>query len=378
MRAKLVLATLTLAAVAVVSCHPVFFWDMQARWEVDGGRSSSVCAKYNIDVFVVRATGPMVRERSFECGAWDTGHKFYELEEGVYRVTVSAVEQGSGKSLAAKTASVEVFQDSLDPDMVDFSFAGADFSGGGGPANIDVYWNINGTVDGQATGTSWDTCAEVGADKAVVSVDGTEHKFDCHSGGNMSGSVKVSEGDHTVSVKLVDKSGADLTTAAKGTVKATKTKAAEFTADFYYFSFITIKTTMKGDYRYATSFGAAKASCGDTTPAVQHTTAKLDDDKGAPVSGQFCGGSSCYKTNGTDLGGCWAKDQAVSIKELTWGLYTLRLQGLVGSGASTEVCWEQQKFTDYKTQPQILVGAGSTNPLRALNLARINSSGACQ
>ena len=373
-----------LGTAALFACHPIFFWDMRVAWTLDGTTKASACSTYNIGEWVVHATGDYLIPvtRSFPCGEWDSGQKFFQIEEGHYTVTVRALEQGSNKVLGEKIATVHVAQDDMDPDQVDLNFTASDFctGGGEGDANIDVYWNINGTEDGTATGESWDKCAEVGAEKVVVTIGCKRTKeFDCHGKGNMSGLVKVAVGDHNIAVKLVDKNGTDLTTEAASTVRAKADKPGEFTADFYYYSFKSALKSTTGTYHYATSFGKAQTSCLDTTPVVAHTTVYLEQPNGgAPVNVQFCGpDSSCYKTNGADLGKCWAKDKAVTMGGLTWGLYSMTIQGGISGTSGFEACWKKTSHADLKGKTDILVGAGVTNPTRKLNLPKTGTSTTC-
>jgi len=376
-----------LGAAALFACHPIFFWDMSVSWTLDGGTNSSTCSKYTIAEWEVFAEGVdppnmLPVTRSFPCGTWDSGQKFFQIEEGHYKVYVRALEKGTNKVLAEKSASVRVYQENMDPDHADFAFTSADFCTGGGTGNavIDLYWNINGTEDGTATGKSWDACSEVGADKVVVTIGCKRTKeFDCHAQGNMSGSVKVSDGDHNIAVKLVDKNGAALTTEAAGTVKATTAKSGEFTSDFYYTSFKSALKATTGTYHYATSFGTAETSCAATTPVVSHTTVYLEQPNGGdPVNKQFCGpASSCYKTNGADLGKCWAKDKAVTIGGLTWGLYSMTIQGGISGTSGFEACWKKTSYKDLPGKTDILVGAGVSNPTRALNLPKTGTASTC-
>ena len=384
MKTRLLVWMGLLLAAALFACHPIFFHDMTVSWNLDGGNKASSCSMYNIGTWVVEADGPEHRLREFPCGVWDTDQRFWTIEEGFYSVTVRALEKGTDKVLAEKTGEVRVYADeNLDPDHLALKFEASDFCTGGGTGNavIDLYWNINGTADGTAQGDSWDQCSEVGAKKAVVTVGCKRTvELDCDAVSNMSGSVKVSEGDHNISIKLVDANGTALTTEAAGTVKATAAKSGEFTADFYFNSFLgTVKTDTTGSYKYATSFGAGKTSCLDNTPQVMHTTVYLEKPGGGdPVIKQFCGpDNKCYKTNGSDLGACWAKEKAVKIDGLVWGLYSMDIKGGITGTSGFEVCWSKKTFEDLKGKTDILVGAGVSNPTRALHLPKTGTSTLC-
>ncbi len=380
MKARLL--ALGLMGVAALACHPIFYWDMEVSWSLDGGTNAGVCTTFNIGEWQVRAEGDFLVPvtRTFPCGAWDSGQKFFGIEEGHYTVTIKALEKGSGTVLASRSDTVHVYQDDPEPDHVQIVFKGADFSGGGGTAAIDIFWNINGTEDGTATGKSWDKCDEVGASKVVVTVDGKAKEFDCSGSGNMSGSVKVAEGDHKVSVKLIDVKGNAITTEAKDTIKALIKDPGEFTADFYYYSFKSPLKATAGTYHYATNFGAGKTSCAATQPQVAHTTVYLEEPNGgAPVNAQYCGSdNACFKTNGADLGKCWANDKPVKIASLTWGLYAMTIQGGLSGGSGFEACWKKTTFKDLPGKTDILVGAGVNNPTRQLNLPKVGTSPACK
>ena len=112
---------------------------------------------------------------------------------------------------------------------------------------------------------------------------------------------------------------------------------------------------------------------------VAHTTVYLEQPNGgAPVNVQFCGpDSSCYKTNGADLGKCWAKDKAVTMGGLTWGLYSMTIQGGISGTSGFEACWKKTSHADLKGKTDILVGAGVTNPTRKLNLPKTGTSTTC-
>ena len=76
-----------LGIAALFACHPIFFWDMSVSWTLDGSTNASTCSKYNIAEWEVYAEGVdppgMVSiTRSFPCGTWDSGQKFFEIEEG--------------------------------------------------------------------------------------------------------------------------------------------------------------------------------------------------------------------------------------------------------------------------------------------------------
>lgn len=384
-----ILGTLLLA-----SCFPLFFWHLNVFWEINGSSARSLCTQYDIKEWRVAARGMETRQHTFSCGDWDSSNRFHDLEEGYYDVTVSAWD-AQGARLAQRTKSLWVEETVWgNPSQVHFNFAGADFSGSIPPgyARLNVYWNINGTEDGTATGFSWDKCAEVGAAYAAITVDGVTKYYDCHANNNMSVALTIKEGSGTqaVGVKLADKNKIDLTTESTGPAYATHAKAGIYLTDFYYFSFLPgIKSSIQGSYKFSTSFEQGQ-SCTGTAPQVVHTTMSLYKTKhfsgsGDAVVTEFCGPDSvCRKTNGADYAKCYAKDQTQRIKSMVWGLYQMTLQGGVGSGAAFQVCWEKKTHKDMKDNPflkgvtDILVGAGDTNPLRKIDLPRTSNRAACK
>lgn len=378
----IILAGAATAAV-VLACHPVFFHDLEVQWSIGGSKSTSLCTTYNIQTWVVIAEGPEYRRREFPCNqTWDASNRFHEIEEGVYRVTMQALASGTGTVLAErKVEGINVFYDHPGPDVATVLFSATDFSGSG-TARINLYWNINGTEDGLDLGKSWDTCAEVGADRAVIVVDnGAPVSTDCHANGQMSASVKVSDGVHNVKLKLVDKSGQDLTTTAVGDITATSTKAGEFIADYYYFSFLQgLKTTMTGTYWLTLGWGGGSDTCQVAKPPVSSVTVYLADSTQKAVTTDVCDESAtCFKSNGASFGACQDKTKKYNIKGLTWGLYGARITGQATAGTGTEACYKKTAFADMDSKTDILVGAGTVNPVRAVTVPKdtTNTSTAC-
>ena len=383
MKTKLLL--LAGLALAAASCQPLS--DLDVRWTIDGktpGTDAGLCAAYGIANWEVEIDGPDRLKTRIPCNEpWDTGYAFWNILDGDYDIYLEAVD-ASGKRLFQNVWTAEP--------VYGFAKVSHNFPGSGtADALIELYWNINGTTDGTAQGKSWDTCAEVGAAKAKVTVDGKAMTFDCHASGNMAGSVNVAAGDHSVGIKLIDDKGQDLTTEVKVTVKATgktSTTKGTFTADFFFNSFLQGKnTSTKGTYQFATSWGSAKASCDGTTPKVAHTIVKLTDKSNNLVSGAKVTGpdSKSYTADGATTGGCYAKTQTLKIADQTWGLYGLRVQGSTDAATKFTVCWEKTKdYADYKDPgtgnwvDYVLVGAGAANPVRALNIPKTITTGACQ
>ncbi len=400
MRAKVVL--FSILVVAAAACGPIFFWDLRVTWKIDGSDSQSLCSTYNIGEFDVYVSGPESRVRSFPCAAaWDSDTRFFSIEEGFYSVRIKVKEKGTGKILAERSETVHVLDDEIapEPDRAEIAFRSTDFTGGSTQPRINFYWNINNTVDGTAKGKSWDTCAEVGASKAVLTIqpitssganDGPAQTAsrDCHAGGNMSAALNVAPGDYKVSVKLVDSAGADLTTATQinapeaKLTSITSSKPGEFVADFYWYSFKQGKAdSITGTYYFNLTFGDNKQSCGGTNPPVSGVAMSLSRLTSVPagtysaVTAQVCTeAGKCFSSNGSDAGVCQDKTKKYDVKKVKWGLYKGTLSG---TATNLEVCWKQSTFSDSKVDgfgSLLLVGAGDANPVRAINVAKDKSN----
>jgi hypothetical protein len=236
---------------------------------------------------------------------------------------------------------------------------------------LNVYWNINGTVSGASKGVSWDTCAEVAAPLAAIEVDGVKTTSSCHAGGNMSAALAVPGKPSLVRIRLEDSGGNGLTTwtpAAAPDPVAGKPQTWEYVGEFYWDSFIQIKNTMKGDYWFKTTYEGK--GCNQVTPTVAHQVAllKLGGTVVSPPP-DVCdsAGTSCVKADGASFGACTGQSQ--KIVSTSWGEYKLKLSGTLGSASAYEICWEKQF--------DIVIGAGTTNPLVAHDVPRISTTGAC-
>lgn len=357
-----------LVITAVAACHVSLLGDMEVSWTINGSRSTSLCATHRIQEWHIEARGPEVITTTVSCmGSWQTGTIFYGIEEGLYDVTVRAIQIGTGKELASRTVSGMRVWSGDPPRLASVAFSDADFTGGGA-YNFTVYWNIQGTVDGTRTGTSWDTCAEVGASYAEIEIGGTSHRKDCHAAGNMAAGFNVASKPGQVRVRLLDSAQQGITTwtgLAPGEDVSGKPNHWDYVADFYWDSFLTIKNTTKGDYLFKVSFEGK--SCSQTTPQGKNqvTLLKLNGQPVSPTP-QVCA-PSCVLADGVTPLGCVDKDQQQKMPSVLWGEYQLKLQGTV---QSLDICWE--KTSD------IVIGAGTVNPVVPHDVTRISTSGACQ
>lgn len=402
------LALFGLLAVAATACSPIFYWDLVVEWNIDGSTSLALCSTYNINEFEIEASGPEFRRRTIPCSShWNTNTRFYDLEEGHYKVTVKALEKGSSKVLAQRTATALVRDDQVlyEPDRALITFRASDFTGGSGQARINFYWNINNTVDGTAKGKSWDTCAEVGASKAVMIVQKLTSSgansgapksvsADCHAGGNMSAAVNVDPGDYKVAVKLVDAAGADLTTttpidsAEAKLTGITDKQPGEFVTDFYWYAFKQGKNnSITGTYLFNLTLGDSQQSCASVSPLVKGISLKLERLESVTagsyklVTTNVCAaGGACFKSNGSATGVCQSSNLKYDIKGATWGLYRGTLNALA---SGNEICWKKTSFGDSDVTnytSHLLVGAGTVNPVRKINIPKdkTNTSAACK
>ncbi len=424
MRARVLAA---LAVFGIAACQIVLVGDLEVRGTLDDS-----CATYGVAQWDVTAEGPERHNVTVLCSgtSFTTGVRLYAIAEGTYTVTVKALDS-SGKILAQKSDSGPVLSDVGHVSIVTLAFKASDFNttptdcgngicedtkgetctncakdcgscppldcGNGicedtkgetctscakdcgscpSQGKLNVYWNINGTLDGSAKADSWDTCAEVGAVYAAVDVDGTKQYLPCNQN-NMTGSVNVSEGSHTVSVALTDGSKNAITTAtaAKTVTGCTAAAACEIVVDFFWDSFLTLKNTMKGDFLFTTSFDGGK-SCSQVTPQVT-TQASLLYLSGSAVNPapEVCGPNSvCYKMDGAATGECWGPNQTQKIKNYAWGEYQIAIRGIINGG---NICYDAVDKAGSK-KVDIVIGAGTVNPTVDFDLKRDTVSPLCQ
>jgi hypothetical protein len=372
MRPTRLLAPLAVAAMlfGLGACHIELLGDLEVAWTYNGARDTTACATHGIATWRVEARGSEVVTWEQPCGTnpWDTGGDLHGIIEGTYVVTVLALD-ANGVELASRPQSdVDVF--GIGP-LITLDFIASDFSSGAGK-KVNVFWNINGTVDGTPKGQSWDTCDEVGAAEAIVVVDNKEHKFNCKGSGfpgkvTMSAAVSV-DSEPTVQVKLVDASGAVITTLSPASPGPSSVDADtwEYVAEFYHDAFTSSKN---GVYAFMTTFEGGK-TCSQLTPQVdlQIALLKLNNN---PVTADVCDASStCVKTNGADTMACTSGTQQLS--SLAWGEYVMKVSGAVGPAPGT-ICWEQE----FKNQ-DMLIGAGDSNPVVTLDVPKTITTGVCQ
>lgn len=354
------LSGLLLAGLGACSSSTVVVEDLEVSWTLDGASTAAFCAEYGIDHWEVVAAGPEDARARIDCSeaAWSTGDAFEALEVGRYTITVFA-RNAEGRELGQLVDTVDLATAPPGPVKVALSLFG----------RIEVIWNINGTV-GTSDDESWDRCSEVGAAQVLVTVDGTPTTVPCEAGGRMAATIsKLKPGTHTVAVKLRNAAGADLTTEATAVVRAA-TRGSVLIADFFDDSFLD-GSALRGDLIFRTTFEGK--SCGATRPPVALQITLLRRDGRAVENAQVCaasgeGVSLCTAVDDRTPRACSAEAQRIA--NLPWGLYKLKLRGAVSDGsASPAVCWLQEQ--------DVLVGAGTSNPVITVDVPRTASSEAC-
>jgi len=360
------LARLAVAVMLITpSCVVVHTEDLELAWRVDGSDSPSHCSEFGIDTWLIDVVGPETASIDSPCGdPWDSGTILHNLEGGLYAVTIRAVD-------ADGTA---IGRSELDVDL----------RGASGVVNVtiellssvQVFWRINGTIDGTATGESWDTCLEVGAKTAVVTVDGVPNEYPCD---NKTMSAVISSFSllpKDVMVKLQDESGTDLTTEATATIPSDSNTdiTVDFMVDFMYDSFFKpLQTEQLGDFWFNVAYDGK--SCDQTNPAVTSQIAFLDLDGTLVEDADVCNdqGQSCIAANGDPTEMCRDGDQ--TIPDQVWGMYLLRLQGAVRPSDNLTVCWDNGEQDP--PGAEILIGAGVENPVVDFDLPQTDTQGEC-
>ena len=214
----------------------------------------------------------------------------------------------------------------------------------------------------------------------MITIDGTPPTVPCNGVGNsvaMSTAISgLSPGAHQVKVKLLDAANNALTTEASDTLTATVGSSSQEAFEFLFNSFFEPKkSSTMGDYFFKTTYEGGK-SCGGPNPKVasQYVLLKLD---GTPITKPVCGPgqSGCPMTNGADKGSCWDPNMNQTISGLKWGAYKLKITA--SPSTAMDLCWSTRDPKTMADTIDIMVGAGSLNPVVTHDLARISNSGAC-
>ncbi|MBK6849463.1 MAG: hypothetical protein IPG96_18705 [Proteobacteria bacterium] len=351
-------AVLLLAGLSGCGDRTVIVEDLEVAWTLDGANTAAFCAQYGIDHWEVVADGPENARMRVDCAdeAWTSGRAFEAIAVGRYTVTVYA-RTADERNLGQLESTVDVA--AAQPVQVTLALFG----------RVEVIWNINGT-NGASDDESWDRCAEVGAAEALVTVDGTSTSVPCEAGGRMAATIgNLKLGAHQVAVKLRNADRADLTTEASAVVR-TGTRGGVLIADFFHDSFLD-GAAIRGDLIFRTTFEGQLCTATRPPVALQITLLRLNGQ--AVENAQVCaasgeGVSLCTAVDDRTPRACSAGAQRIA--NLPWGLYKLKLRGAVSDGsASPAVCWLQEH--------DVLVGAGTSNPVITLDVVRSSSTEAC-
>jgi hypothetical protein len=68
--------------------------DLEVNWTIDQSNSAALCAAYDIRRWEVTVSGPEVRSLTLDCRNhwWSSESDLYELPEGYYSVTITALD----------------------------------------------------------------------------------------------------------------------------------------------------------------------------------------------------------------------------------------------------------------------------------------------
>jgi hypothetical protein len=386
----------SLAVLGLIACSVVMVGETEVRWSLDG-----TCAQYSIAEWEVVLQGRDYVSRQIPCSS-STGIStgIISVAEGAYTATVRA-KSVNGAVLATRQSSGQILSTAGVVYYIDVgAFTAADFQGGAcgngvcdpatetcstSPADcgqcttpkVHVFWTINGTEDGSDKGLSWDTCDEVGAAFLRLTIDGTTiQDLPCSpTKSSMNASLDVTAGSHTFAAVLVDTTKTPVTSQTD-TVTLSGISAAqpgELLVNFDWDSFIpAIKGTKLGDFLFTTSFEGKTCA---QVPHIAHEISllKLNGTAVTPAP-QVCDASSfCYPADGNTPGKCSGPADTMRIKQVLWGIYTLLLQGTL---STKEMCYTV-KNDQGQNQVDILIGAGTVNPVVPLDLKKDSTNPAC-
>ena len=353
--------------------------DLVITLSVGGSTARTICTDFDIASWRIHIgvtnEATTTAEVRIDCatGEWTTEGLLGRLLPTTYTVTVDALD-GNGNALTdPETLSIDLAFPQSRPEIHNIDVPLSAF--GGGTAELSVRWTINGTTDGTDDGPSWDTCAEVGAVTVGITVDGESYDVACDTQGMTETIRNLSTGDKAVEVVLLDSADQALTTVNRVTLAASE-DGVLFVSDFFFNSFLEPnKTGTEGSLLYKTTFDGT--TCATVAPAVDQTTTLLSLD-GIPVAGaQACSvttPSDCNNAaSGTDVGTCL--DDTTEIRGLTWGIYRLSVQGVIETAPppnqNFEICYETNPMTGQRGSFEVLVGAGTENPVADMPLSRL-------
>lgn len=127
------LALVLTAVGALAACHvddDVFYGtsDLEVSWSIAGTMDPAFCFDLDFDGWIVRASGPELGEVALDCTdtPWTTGSSLYNLLEGSYLVSVTAVDF-AGLVVSAQSIALDLFADGF-VEILEFDFLPRDFA----------------------------------------------------------------------------------------------------------------------------------------------------------------------------------------------------------------------------------------------------------
>lgn len=360
-RTLLALVTLFFSGLST-SC--VIATDIQVAWTIDGAKNNALCTQYGISKWHVEFLGPDETTVTLACDdpSWSVGP--FLLAEGLYTVSVSALD-ANGTVIAKKSIENE-YLDVLEIHIVTFTFTAADF--GGTSKNTVIAWSINGTLDGTKEGPTYDTCEEVGATHVKISVNGQElAKVPCSDDkGKMSYEVSGLASTDKISVVLLSGSTEISTVNESPNVAVGGTEVF----NFGFIAFKGDKQNLTGNYFFQTKYNGQV--CSSASPAVDQQVTLIRTKDETPVNDEVCvvdSPTQCAPTDGATPFACPDGEQV--IEDLIWGMYQLKLDGILPNSSLT-TCWQTPN-----TYMDILVGAGN-NPTITVNMNHLTTDALCK
>jgi len=362
------------AITGLVACQLVLFGDTEVRWGLSG-----TCADYGIKLWEVTLTGRSYEPpMTFSCtdASKSLSSGLITVEEGTYTASVRAISAG-GTTLATRSSSGVIMSTAGTVYFIDVgTFSAADFTGGA--ASVKALWTINDTEDGTENGLSFDTCDEVGAAYVRVTLDGTTSQdLPCGtSKQTMNGTVSVAAGSHTVTAVMLDASKTAIThpTQQATLPNVTVSQPVEFVANFAWSDFLSpIKENTIGTYRFDTSF--ENQTCSQVNWVTNELSLILLNGQAVTPAPQVCDAFNfCYAADGNSLGKCSSPGGILTMSSSTlkWGSYKLKLQGTLPDKTA---CYSVMDEAGNK-EIDILIGAGTVNPVDELDLKKITPAAA--
>lgn len=102
--------------------------DMEVRWSINRSTDPTWCDDLGIETWLVEVSGPDARDVYVDCRAdyWNTGSSLYGLDEGDYRVRLTALDFDDVAIMSAGARVNDVYDDG-GVDLVDMRLDERDF-----------------------------------------------------------------------------------------------------------------------------------------------------------------------------------------------------------------------------------------------------------